>query len=110
MNKQIEKAQRRIARIKKELSAIGSMRPGGLTQQKRKDRNGKLYGNYWQLGYTHKMKRHSHYVPDNLIKIVREQTDAYRRFRALTEEWVELALMIAQKEFEWTKEDITKDG
>ena len=105
MSKQIEKAQQRIARIKKELVGIGSMRPGGLTQQKRKDRNGKLYGSYWQLGFTHKMKRHSRYVPDNLLGIVREQTEAYRRFKALTEEWVELALMIAQNDFERIKKD-----
>lgn len=54
MNKQIEKAQQRIEKIKKELLKVGPMRPGRLSQQKRKDRNGNLYGNYWQLGYTYK--------------------------------------------------------
>ena len=108
MNEQIEKAQQRIVQIKKELLAIGPMRPGRLAQQKRKDRNGKLYGSYWQLGYTYKMKSRSHYVPDNLLKTVREQTDAYRRFKYLTEEWLDLALLIAQDEFEKTKKDIKK--
>ena len=84
------------------------MRPGRLAQQKRKDRNGKLYGSYWQLGYTYKMKSRSHYVSDNLLKTVREQTDAYRRFKSLTEEWLDLALLIAQDEFEKTKKDIKK--
>lgn len=79
------------------------MRPGRLAQQKRKDRNGKLYGSYWQLGYTFKMKARSHYVPDDLIETVRKQTDTYRRFKSLTEEWIELALLIAQCEFEAAK-------
>ena len=103
MTKQMKKAQQRIAEIKKELLKIGPMRPGRLAQQKRKDRNGKLYGNYWQLGYTFKMKARSHYVPDDLIEIVRVQTDTYRRFKSLTEEWVELALLIAQSEFDAVK-------
>jgi hypothetical protein len=106
MTKQIKKAQERIGKIKKELLEIGPMRPGRLAQQKRKDRNGNPYGSYWQLGYTFKMKARSHYVPDDLIETVRLQTDTYRRFRALTEEWIELALMIAQNEFEAAKKDI----
>lgn len=110
MSKQTEKAQRRIEQIKNDLLAIGPMRPGRLAQQKRKDRNGKLYGSYWQLGYTYKMKSRSHYVPDNLIESVRTQTDAYRRFKSLMEEWVELALMIAQEEFEKAKKDVKKRG
>ncbi len=110
MTKKIAKAQQRIEIIKKELSKIGPMRPGRLAQQKRKDRNGKPYGSYWQLGYTFKMKARSHYVPDELIETVRLQTDTYRRFKVLTEEWVELALLIAQFEFDMTKSRIKKSS
>jgi hypothetical protein len=110
MSKQIEKAQQRIMQIKKDLLAIGPMRPGRLAQQKRKNRNGKLYGSYWQLGYTYKMKSRSHYVPDNLFDTVREQTEAYRRFKSLTEEWLDLALMIAQHEFEQAKSDLKNEA
>lgn len=110
MSKQIEKAQQRIDKIKKELLKIGPMRPGRLSQQKRKDRNGNHYGNYWQLGYTYKMKVRNHYVPEELIETVRSQTDTCRKFKALTEEWIELALTIAQNEFEATKNDVKKNG
>lgn len=56
------------------------------------------------------MKVRSHYVPDDLIETVRNQTDTYRRFKALTEEWIELALTIAQNEFEAAKNDVKKNG
>ena len=110
MSKKIGKAQRRIEEIKNELSSLGAMRPGKLSQQKRKDRNGNFYGAYWQLGYTYKMKSRNHYVPEELLTAVSKQTETYRRFKKLTQEWVDLAMLIAQAEFEQTKKSLKKKG
>ena len=101
-----EKAHARIKEIKKELQAIGPMRPGKVSKQKRKDKNGKLYGEYWQLGYTHKMKQRNHYIPVDLVKIVHQQNEEFRRFKKLMEEWVELALFCAQEQLENMKKDL----
>ena len=96
MSKKIIRAQQRIEAIKKELLTIGAMRPGRLSPQKRKNKEGKYYGSYWQISYTHLGKSHSHYVPDQLVKQVKAQTDEYRKLKALTEEWVEHEIIVNQ--------------
>lgn len=103
MSREIRKAQLRIKEIKKELVAIDSMRPGKVTQQQRKDKNGNMYGSYWQLGYTYKMRSRNHYIPEEFVKMIKTQNDTFKKFKSLTEEWVGLALMIAQHEFEKLK-------
>lgn len=96
MSKKILKAQQRVEEIKNKLLDIGPMRPGKLSPQKRKDKDGKYYGEYWQISYTYKGKSHSHYVPESLVKQIEEQTKEYRRFKELTEEWVENELILRQ--------------
>ena len=108
MTKQIEKAQARIKKIQTELQQIGSMRPGKISKQKRKDKNGNFYGEYWQLGYTYKMKQRNHYVPSDLVKMVATQNEEFKRFKKLIEEWIDLALFCAQQEFEKMKKEIKK--
>lgn len=110
MSKKIQKAQRRIEEIKKELCGLGQMRPGKLSQQSRKDRNGKTYGAYWKLGYTYKMKVKSEYVPDELVEKIQTQNASFKRFKSLTEEWIGLALLIGQFETERAKKIIKKEG
>jgi hypothetical protein len=96
MSKKILKSQQRIEEIKKELQTIGPMRPGKLSPQKRKNKDGKYYGSYWQISYTHEGKSHSHYVPEGLVPKIEEQTTEYRRFKALTEEWVKKEIEVCQ--------------
>lgn len=96
MSKNIQKTQKRVEEIKKELQTIGPMRPGKLSPQKRKNKNGEYYGSYWQISYTHAGKSHSHYVPDELVPKVEEQTKEYRRFKALVDEWVENEIILCQ--------------
>lgn len=98
MSKKIQKAQQRIEEIKKKLSELGQIRPGKLTKQSRKDRNGKVYGDYWKLGYTYKMKVRSEYIPEQLVEKIKSQNDSFRKFKELTEEWVSLALLIGKYE------------
>ena len=86
------------------------MRPGKLSKQSRKDRNGKIYGSYWKLGYTYKMKVKSEYIPDELVVKIQTQNETFKRFKSLTEEWVGLALLIGQFETEREKKMITKKG
>ncbi len=106
MNKENEKNLRRINEIKKQLQAIGPMMIGNISKQQRKDTNGKMYGEYWKLGYTHQMKSRSHYVPDVLVAKIQEQNSEYRKFKKLTEEWIKLAIIVAVKELDQAKKKI----
>lgn len=110
MSKKIQKAQQRIEEIKKELCGLGQIRPGKLAKQSRKDRNGNIYGEYWKLGYTYKMKVKSEYIPEELVEEIKSQNDAFKKFKDLTDEWVGLALLIGQFETEKSKKLIKKEG
>ncbi len=96
MNKKILKTQQRIEEIKKELQQIGPMRPGKLSPQKRKDKNGNYYGEYWQISFTHQGQSHSYYIPDSLVEAVEKQTSEYQRFKKLIDEWVEKEIIVNQ--------------
>lgn len=108
MSKKIKKAKQRIEEIKKELCGLGQIRPGKLAKQNRKDRNGNIYGEYWKLGYTYKMKVKSEYIPEEFVEKIRSQNENFKIFKKLTEEWIDLALIIGQFETENAKKQIKK--
>jgi len=82
--------QQRIAKIKAELAAIGEMRPGSLTRQY-KDPAAKS-GAYYQLSYTREMRSRTDYVARESLREVRREIANYKRFKALTTEWVVLGI------------------
>jgi hypothetical protein len=82
--------EKRIARIKAELTAIDDMRPGSLTCQYKDPENRR--GPRYQLSYTRDMKGKTEYVPRDDVRELRRQIDNYRRFKALTIEWVDLSI------------------
>ena len=94
MLKKLKLLEARIERIKHELMSLGLMRPGSLTRQYRDPKTKKRP--FHQISYTHKGRGRSEYVrPENLVQIRRE-TANFRRFRKLTEQWVELSLTLSQ--------------
>jgi hypothetical protein len=93
-DKRLEKIQKEIEEIKQELQGIGEMRPGCLSKQIYY-RNDKKYP-YYQISYTYKMKSHTEYVRDEFVSEVREQIKNYRRFKRLTNRWVDLAIKHAK--------------
>jgi len=91
-----------IRRIKKELSGLGSMRPGTLSMQYKVPAEKK--GPYFQLSYTHKMKSRTEYVRRDWVDEIREQIEVYKRFRKLIEEWVDLSIEYSQLRMKQAKE------
>lgn len=83
----IQQIEKRIEQIKAELVQIGIMRPGSLSAQPRS-----RGCRYWQLSYTFQGKSCTEYVPKERKEEIEEQVDAYRRFRQLTQEWVQLSI------------------
>ncbi len=105
---QLEKMILRVEKIKRELQQIGSMRPGSLNQQFTVcGRQGcrcqdpdkpKRHGPYFQLSYVHHGKSTTQFIQKQLVPGVSRQLKHYKKFRALTAEWVDLALAIAMEQ------------
>lgn len=94
MSKKIKQLEARIERIKQELMALDPMRPGSLSRQYRDPETKKRA--FHQISYTHKGRGRSEYVrPENLAQI-RSETASFKRFRKLTEQWVDLSLEASQ--------------
>ena len=84
MSKKTVKIEQRIEAIKMELMELGDMRPGSLSTQTRS-----WGGQYCQLSYTHRGKGHTEYIQDDIREQTEQQLQNYKRFKALTLEWVD---------------------
>jgi hypothetical protein len=96
-DRRLEKIQKEIEEIKQELQGIGEIRPGGLSKQIYY-RNDKKCP-YYQISYTYytyRMKSHTEYVRNEFVFELREQIKNYRRFKRLTNRWVDLAIKHAK--------------
>ncbi len=86
----IEQIRKRIEKIKAELLAIEEMRPGSVSKQfKEPDLK---RGAYYQLNYFAGGRSRTDYVATTVLPDVRRQIGNYKRFKALTAEWVELSI------------------
>ncbi len=88
--KRLGQIEKRIERIKGELTAIMDMRPGSLTRQYKDPEN--QTGAYYQLSYTREMKSRTEYVSRQCLRELRREISNYRRFKALTTEWTTLSI------------------
>jgi hypothetical protein len=98
--------QERIERIKQELASLGPMRPGSLSEQYNvcgtagchcKDpKKPQKHGPYYHLNYTRRGKARTQFVKAEEVEAVRIQLATYKRFRALCEEWVDVALEVVR--------------
>lgn len=89
-DKRLDQIEKRIEKIKEAISKIGPMRPGSLTRQY-KDPKEKI-GPYWQISYTRTMRSRSDYVRADCVVEVRKEIAAYKRFKALMDEWIDLGI------------------
>jgi len=89
-NKRLEEIRQRIDKIKAELAAIDNMRPGSLTRQYKDPKN--QSGAYYQLSYTRDMKSRTEYVAREGLREMRRQITNYKRFKALSAQWVALSI------------------
>jgi hypothetical protein len=107
MNTQkIKCLQVRIGKIKRALLRLGDLRPGSLSKQynvcgnatcRCKDpKHPRKHGPYFQVSYTHRGKSSSSFVKGGEVKNVRAELRNYRRFRKLTQEWIDVSLQIVK--------------
>jgi len=87
MEKELIKLEKQIKKIKAELAGIDEMRPGSLSMQKRGSSK-----TYYQLSYTHRGKGRTEYVRPEFANQIKKQIAAYRRFKKLIDEWVDMEI------------------
>ncbi len=86
----LQQLEKRIDRIKQDLAAVGDMRPGSLTRQYKDPANKR--GPFYQLSYTRDKKSRTEYVSRDRVVALRREIAAYKRFKALTTEWISLSI------------------
>ncbi len=102
----IQSLQGRIEKVKESLAALGDMRPGSLSKQynvcgnptcRCKDpENPRKHGPYYQVSYTHRGKSTTAFVRKEVVSEAKMELRNYRRFKKLTEKWIELSLEIVK--------------
>jgi hypothetical protein len=102
--------ERKIERLKQQLAGLGPMHPGSLSEQynvcgkvgcRCKDaKNPQKHGPYYQLSFTWRGKGRTRFVRSERLAEVRLKVANYKRFRELTDEWVDLMVELEQQERE----------
>ena len=99
-----------IEKLKAQLLKIGEMRPGSLSQQYTACQkpgckcvdpiNPQKHGPFYQISYTRRGKSTTQFVRPQFVPQVRKQLAAYKKFKAITDKWVELALELSKLKME----------
>src|SRR5215472_15344036 len=102
----LKKLEAQITHIKTQLQDHGPMRPGSLSRQfnvcgkpgcRCKDpKHPRRHGPYYQLNYVFRGKKTSQFIRREILRQVRTELANYKQFRRLTEQWIGLALKVAQ--------------
>ena len=104
MADRIQTLERKIERIKRELDALGDLRPGTLSRQynvcgvagcRCKASPPKKHGPYYQISFTRKGRSGSRFVRREELATVKRQLKNYARLRKLVDEWIDLGTELA---------------
>lgn len=101
---------RKIEHLKQQLAELGPIHPGSLSEQynvcgkvdcRCKDpKDPQKHGPYYHLSFTWRGKSRTLFVRAERLTEMREKLANYKRFRELTEEWVDLVVEQEQQERE----------
>lgn len=115
---QAKRIEAQIEKIKAELLTIGEMRPGSLSQQYSACQkpgckcvdpvNPQKHGPFYQLSYSHRGKSTTQFVRPQFVPEVQKQLDAYKKFKALTDNWVALALELSKLKMQQARSAASK--
>jgi hypothetical protein len=99
VSRRIQVLEKRIERIKREIAALGDLRPGSLSQQynvcgvagcRCKASPPQKHGPYYQLSISRKGKDTSRFVRRDEVALVKCQLRNFARLRELVDEWIDL--------------------
>lgn len=92
--------ERQIEKIKRDLAALGDLRPGSLSTQynvcgspgcRCKASPPEKHGPYYQVSFTRKGKGSSKFVKKKDLPAIRKQLKNYERMKLLMDRWIDLA-------------------
>ena len=95
----------RIQKIKRQIAALGELRPGALSQQYNICGNPSCrckatppvkHGPYYQISFTWKRKSTTQFVRDDDVPEAQQQLENYRQLRELVDEWVTLSVELCR--------------
>ena len=98
--KQEAQIQRQIETVKRNLAALGDLRPGSLSTQYNvcgspgcqcKATPPKKHGPYYQVSFTRKGKSSSKFIRKQDLPVIRKQLKNYESMKLLVGRWIELA-------------------
>jgi hypothetical protein len=102
----IQKLEAQIAQLKTQLQGQGPMRPGSLSRQYnvcgkagcrcKEPKRPRRHGPYYQLNYVYQGKKTSKFIRRESLQQVRAELANYRKFRRWTQQWIGLALQVAE--------------
>lgn len=117
---QVKNIEVQIERVKAQLMKIGDMRPGSLSQQYSACQKPgckcvdpikpQKHGPFYQLSYSHRGKSTTQFVRPQFVPQVRKQLAAYKKFKALTEKWVALALDLSKLKMQEARATASKQA
>ena len=96
--------ERQIDKVKRDLVALGDLRPGSLSTQynvcgtpgcRCKATPPEKHGPYYQVSYTRKGKSSTKFVKQKDLPAVRNQLKNYERMKLLTDLWIDLAIELS---------------
>jgi len=92
--------EREIAKVKRDLAALGDLRPGSLSTQynvcgspgcKCKATPPEKHGPYYQVSFTRRGKSSTKFVKKEDLPTIRKQLKNYERMKLLVDRWIDLA-------------------
>lgn len=92
MVKNIKDYYAEIREIRRKLGKLGDMRPGVLSRQV-SIHNGKRY---YQISYTYRMRSKTEYVRPNQVRRLKGEVREFKKFKALMQKWVDIALELSR--------------
>jgi hypothetical protein len=93
-NATLRTIEKRIRILKRRLIDVGNMRPGPLGVQYRHPAEKKIPFN--QISSTYQGKSRSEYVRAENLETVRREIDAYKRFKSVLNQLLELSLQASR--------------
>lgn len=107
--RQTNATEREIAQIKRDLQALGPIHPGSVSRQyqvcgkpgcKCMDAdNPAKHGPYHKLAYVHRGRPVCRFVRPECVEGLNARLAAYKKFRSLTDRWVELSIQQGGDDF-----------
>lgn len=92
--------ERQIEKVKRDLAALGDLRPGSLSTQynvcgtpgcRCKADPPQKHGPYYQVSFTRKGKSSSKFVKQEDLPAISKQLQNYERMKELVDRWIDLA-------------------